>query len=342
MPELKLEDDLEGLSAEDLESLIEQDDGNAKLEVDDQNFVTPGIDELNEQSPPVKEEANSEEPGDEKDETPPAEEPEETTGELEEEPEPEIDYEAEYNRQNAILARQKLLEAEESEIPDAPRPKPQLTGEELYKRAAENTKLSPEEQTKYDSFKEYDEDQADVYKQSIINKKLLADMYAYNEEQRQSQEQQAAVTQAAEEKSWNDVIHANKNMTKWQKDPEEWDSVNSVFKVVSRSKGFGDLSKTEQIALVEKRYLAATGQTVTEAPTPKPKAAPNIDKKIADAEKVKPPSSLSSVASTTDDGKPGRIKVNNGTDGSDIQQLFDNADPNDPEAIDKIMSRMDL
>jgi len=335
MGELNLEDDLEGLSAEELEKLAEQDDGEAKLENDEQNFVTEGITDLN-KAP----EANADEPGEE--EEPPADEPPADEPPADEEPkEPEIDYEAEYNRQNAILARERLLEAEGDKVPPVKEPEPELTGEELYTRAAEATKLSESEQTKYDSFKEYDEDQAELYKQSIVNRKLLADVFKQQNDTTKAANTAAANTAAANEKSWNDVISTNDNMKKWQQDPEEWADVNSTFKTVSRSKGFGDLSKADQIALVEKRHLAVTGQAVSETPKPV-KPAPNIDKKIADAEKIKPPSSLSSVASTTNDGKPGRIKVDNGSDASDLQMMFDNADPDDPEAIDKIMSSMDF
>lgn len=340
MPDIKLDDDLEGMSAEDLETLIEQDDGKAQLEVDDQNFVTPGIDELNaepEESSTVIEDGKEEVTAVE--ETPDTIEVEDGKEEEVTEVEEKIDYEAKYNETMAILAQQKLLEAQENNVSHKEEVKPPLTGEELYKRAVEAKKLSPEEQAKYDSFKEYDEDQAEIYKESVVSKKLLADIYKNQQETKQQAEQQEAATRATEEQEWNTVIAANKNMKKWQQDQGEWDAVNNVFKVVSRDKDFNNLSKSEQIALVEKRYLAATGQTVAEVPPP-PKPS-GIDKKIAEAEEVKPPSSLSSVAGTKDDGKPGRIKVDNGSSAVDLQVMFDNADPNDPEAIDKIMSSMD-
>ena len=51
MPDLTLDDDLEGLSAEELEQLIELDNGDAELSPDDQNFSINGIDELNNNEP---------------------------------------------------------------------------------------------------------------------------------------------------------------------------------------------------------------------------------------------------------------------------------------------------
>ena len=347
---ITLDDDLDNLSAEDLEALIEQDDGQATMGNDDQNFTIAGIDDL-----------NNHEAGDE--ETPPTEEAEETTGELlddaqppapaepetppvEEPTEPVVDYQAKYNAMMERLAQQKLLDDAQPPAPAEPETPPDTRS--LYDQTMDKVNLSPEEQTKYDSYKEYDEDQADMYQTQIKQKKIVENMLELQQKNEAEKVQTAENTRKSQEQEYTNAINNSNNMKNWQSDQGTWDDVNAMHSRMFKDPDYAKLSTAEQMTKLEQRFAKFSDvESDTKPPTPvvpETEASKVVGKKIAEVEnKSAPPSSLSSISGGNSNQKPGEIKLDNSSDGADIQLIMnDLAESDDPEAIDKFLSSINF
>lgn len=356
MPDLTLDDDLEGLSAEELEQLIELDNGDAELSPDDQNFSINGIDEL-----------NNNEPGDE--EVPPADNPEDTTAELDPKPvDPdkpidrdkeesldainddkptEVDYQAKYNETMEILAKQKLFDDANPVIKPPVDEVPPADTRSAYEREMDSVSLDAKQQARYDELAEFDEDAANDFMERTKEKQIVAAMLDRQEKVEIENRNAAATVHKSEQQKFTDAINVSTNLSDWQKDADTWDDVQGMHKRLLRNPEYAKASTADKMKTLEKRFASFSGIESDQKPikpeTP-PVDNPAAQKKIDDIEnKVTPPSSLSSISGGDSDNKPGRIKLDNSSDASDIQILMDAAAASDdPEAIDKLLSSVDF
>ena len=323
--EIKLDDDLENLSAEELEKLAELDDGQAEMDNDDQNFTIAGIDDL-----------NKSEPGEPVDEEVP---------EVIEPVEPEIDYQAKYNETMARLAEQKLLDDAQPPAPAEPDTPPDTRS--LYDQTMDKVNLSSEEQTKYDSYKEYDEDQAEIYQNQIKQKRVLETMLNYQARNEAEKIQAAEDALKSQEDQYTTAINNSTNLKKWQNDKDTWDDVNAMHSRMTKDPKYAGLSTAEQMNQLEQRFAKFSdveSDTKPVAPVTPPTDNDAVNKKIAEVEnKTAPPSSLSAIAGGNSNQKPGEVKLDNSSDGADIQRIMnDLADSDDPEAIDKFLASINF
>lgn len=356
--EMPLIEDLENMSAEELEKLAELDDGNAQMDHDDQNFTIEGINDLN--NPTPIDDTGDEETPPKEDETTLADEATalneeltppkpvtpviDTVSETPEPPAPEIDYQAKYIETMERLANQKLLDDTAPPTPVEP-PAPVDT-RTAYERALENTKLDDEQQARFDELSQFDEDAANDFMERAKEKQIVSAMLERQETEHAERAERAERAKKTEQQQYTDAINTSENLKNWQKEGDTWDDVQGMHARLLRGVKYAGASTAEQMTILEQRFSKFIGvESDTKPAEPVPPTSDDIvNKKIADVENnTPPPSSLSSIAGGNTDQKPGQVNLDDSSSGADIQRIMnDLAESDDPEAIDKYLASVNV